>query len=111
MNYTSDSRLEIVANETRSELLARGLSLKEIEANLRTWGTRITRWNVRAEIAGRFNSALSTDFCARIHALALATLGPESHYEYAVQGADSSIPGFRIAACWNCWRIPPNYAN
>ena len=85
LNYTSDTALEAIADATRRELLALGFTDKDIEANLRTWGSRLTRWHDRltldkAELQARLGS--------RIHALALAVLGPERHYEYAVQGAD-----------------------
>lgn len=86
LNYTSDTRLEAVADETRQELLAAGLSAGEIEANLRTWGARLDRWDHRLEPdAWR---ATARRLGGRIHALALAGLGPERRYEYAVQGAD-----------------------
>jgi len=84
LNYTSDTQLEAIADETRRELSALGLTTKEIEANLRTWGSRLNRWDHRSVLSADMQERLG----GRIHALALATLGPERSYEYAVQGAD-----------------------
>ncbi len=84
LNYTSDTRLEAIADECRRELLALGLSDKEIEANLRTWGSRLGRWDYRSVLGADLQERLG----GRIHALALAVLGPDRHYGYAVQGAD-----------------------
>jgi len=88
LNYTSDTQLETIANETRRELSALGLTPKEIEANLRTWGSRLNRWDHRTMLDPLLSADLQARLGGRIHALALATLGPERSYEYAVQGAD-----------------------
>jgi len=84
LNYTSDTQLETIADETRLELSALGLTPKEIEANLRTWGSRLNCWDHRSVLSADLQERLG----GRVHALALATLGPERSYEYAVQGAD-----------------------
>ena len=88
LNYTSDTQLEAVADESRRELLASGLTPKEIEANLRTWGTRLSQWDHRSMLDPLLIADIQNRLGGRIHALALATLGPERNYEYAVQGAD-----------------------
>lgn len=89
LNYTSDTELAGVANQTRAELLELGLSNKDIEANIRTWGPRLSRWDFRPELAARLNpQSLALHLQSGMHALALATLGPERDYEYVVQGAD-----------------------
>jgi len=88
LNYTSDTQLEAVANETRRELLALGLTPKEIEANLRTWGARLSQWDHRQPFEPLLKTKLQERLGGRIHTLALATLGPERSYEYAIQGAD-----------------------
>ncbi|MDO9103653.1 MAG: hypothetical protein Q7U57_01695 [Methylovulum sp.] len=84
LNYTSDTQLEAIADETHRELLALGLTAKEIEANLRTWGARLGHWASRQPPS----TGLLERMGGRIHVLALAVLGPERRYEYAVQGAD-----------------------
>ncbi len=88
LNYTSDTRLEAIANETRNDLIASGLTVKEIEANLRTWGTRLNQWDHRLVFDPLLKTQLQERLSGGIHALALATLGAERHYEHAVQGAD-----------------------
>ena len=88
LSYTSDTQLEIIADETRKELLALGLTAKEIEANLRTWGTRLSQWSYRVGHESPIKIDLEERFSGRIHVLALATLGPERQYEYALKGAD-----------------------
>jgi hypothetical protein len=87
-NYTSDSQLEVIAENTRQQLLALGITSKEIDANLRLWGAGISRWYLRPEIAAQLHSAKLAHLRPGIHALALAVLGAESSYEFAVQGAD-----------------------
>ncbi|MEI8133419.1 MAG: hypothetical protein WCG34_13385, partial [Leptolinea sp.] len=88
LSYTSDTQLEIIADETRKELLALGLTAKEIEANLRTWGTRFSQWSYHVGHESPIKMDLEERFKGRIHVLALATLGPERQYEYALKGAD-----------------------
>jgi hypothetical protein len=88
LNYTSDTRLEAIADETRQALLSSGFTLKEIEANLRTWGTRLNQWDHRAKLNPLELAESQRRLAGRLHALALVSLGPERRYEYAAQGAD-----------------------
>jgi hypothetical protein len=88
LNYTSDTRLADIAEAVRGELLTAGFGAKEIEANLRTHGPQPERWDHRAGIAPEALSRLRDRLAGRIHALALAVLGPETDYQRAVQSAD-----------------------
>lgn len=85
LNYTSDTRLAALADETQQELLALGLSIKEIEANLCTWGARLKRWDTRAPA---LDAKMQEKLRGPLHVLALAMLGPERDYRQAAQGAD-----------------------
>jgi len=86
LRYTSDTRIEQVADEVRGLLVAAGLSDDDIQANVATFGPRIERW---AKLRGRpETAALARKIGGRIHALVLATLGPDRSYEHALQGAD-----------------------
>jgi hypothetical protein len=88
LNYTSDTRLQAVADETRQELLRLGLTAKEIEANLRTWGARLNQWNYRVTLDPWVKTELQQRLGGHLHTLVLAILGPERHYEDAVRGVD-----------------------
>jgi len=86
LRYTSDTRIEQVADEVKAELRSAGLSDDDIRANVTTFGPRITRW---ARLRGRAGTEeLARRIGGKIHALALAVLGPDRSYEHALQGAD-----------------------
>jgi hypothetical protein len=87
-SYTSDSKLENLAEEAQRRLLEAGFGLSEIEANLRSHGPRLDAWAGRAEFSPDAARALSAHLGGKLHALALRVLGPESSYERALQGAD-----------------------
>ncbi len=88
LNYTSDTQLEAIADATRKELLAAGLTDKEIEANLSTWGIALSQWDHRVDLSPLAKKQLHDRLAGHLHVLALANLGPERDYHYAVQGAD-----------------------
>ncbi|HUL13714.1 MAG TPA: hypothetical protein VLU73_16305, partial [Methylococcaceae bacterium] len=88
LNYTSDTRLAEIAEQTRTELLDYGFSAREIEANLRSHGPRLRLWSHRLPLAPKERDDLQQRLGGRIHALALTVLGPEFHYPHALQGAD-----------------------
>jgi len=99
LNYTSDTQLEAIADVTRKELLTAGLTDKEIEANLQTWGIDLSQWDHRADLNPLAKEQLQERLAGRLHVLALASLGPERDYDYAVQGADvidTGIPHQRL---------------
>ncbi|MCC7263624.1 MAG: hypothetical protein IT369_13995 [Candidatus Latescibacteria bacterium] len=87
-SYTSDSKLEDLAEEAQRELVAAGFSPSEIEANLRSHGPRLETWAGRAGLEPAAGRALAARLGGKLHALALRVLGPESSYERALQGAD-----------------------
>lgn len=87
-SYTSDSKLEDLAEAAQRELVAAGYSPSEIEANLRSHGPRLESWAGRAGLQPAAGRALAARLGGRLHALALRVLGPEPTYERALQGAD-----------------------
>ena len=88
LSYTSDTRLEQIAEEARSMLLAAGLSEAEIEANVVSFGPRLRRWAKSAPFEASDLDALALRVGSSIHALCLQVAGPERSYEHALQGAD-----------------------
>lgn len=88
LHYTSDTRLEQIANQTRNELEALGISGKEIDANLLSWGPRLTDWSLRITLKPTERVLLKKRLAAGLHALALQVTGPERSYENALRGAD-----------------------
>ena len=88
LNYTSDSRLTALAQQTRSELLACGLADREIDANLRTHGPRLDAWHHRSTPAAERLQNLRERPGGGLQALALSVLGPERDYPAALRGAD-----------------------
>ncbi len=87
-SYTSDSKLDSLAEDAQRELLAAGFSPSEIEANLSSHGPRLEAWAGRAGLEPARARALTARLGGKLHALALRVLGPESSYERALQGAD-----------------------
>lgn len=88
LGYTSDTRLEAVAEGVRQELAAAGFANAEIDASLATYGPHVERWAAAADIDAGLRADLSRRLAGRLHALALQVLGPERSYERALQGAD-----------------------
>jgi len=86
VRYTSDATLEQMSDALKERLYAFGLDDSDIEANMATFGPRLERW---AKLRGNPDAKELIDgLDGRVHALALAVLGPERSYERAVQGAD-----------------------
>ncbi|HRS94393.1 MAG TPA: hypothetical protein P5179_03895 [Candidatus Latescibacteria bacterium] len=85
LRYTSDTRLEEYAEEARVALVTAGLSDEDIRAHMATFGPRLERWT---RLRNRGAAELAGCLKGKVHALALAVLGPERSYEHALQGAD-----------------------
>lgn len=86
LRYTSDTRIEHVADEVRAELWAAGLSDDDIRANFSTFGPHIASW---AKLRGKPGTGeLVRRIGGTVHALALAVLGPDRSYEHALEGSD-----------------------
>ncbi|MGB0604082.1 MAG: hypothetical protein ACPGRY_03950 [Candidatus Latescibacterota bacterium] len=88
LSYTSDTHLEEIAAEGENRLLASGFTEGEIEANMQVYGPDLMRWAHRAPIDEAIKRALGEELGGRLHALHLATVGPEYEFERALQGAD-----------------------
>ncbi len=86
LRYTSDTRIENVADAVRAELNSAGLSDEDIDTNIRAFGPHLEKWaRIRGTDAAQ---KLRDTIGGRIHALTLAVLGPDRSYEHALQGAD-----------------------
>ena len=88
LSYTSDTHLEEIANDTERQLLNAGFSDTEIAANMQVYGPDLTRWAHRNPMDDETLHTLGQQLGGRLHALHLATVGPEYDYERALQGAD-----------------------
>ena len=88
LSYTSDTRLEEIASEVENRLLASGFSDGEIDANMQVYGPNLMRWAHRAPVDEETKLALGKELGGRLHALHLATVGPDYEFERALQGAD-----------------------
>ncbi len=88
LNYTSDTQLEQIAHQTRNELESLGINSKEIDANLLSWGPRLTDWSLRIKLNLTERAMLKKRLAGGLHALALQVTGPERSYDNALSGAD-----------------------
>jgi len=88
LTYTGDSPLSAIARQTWAELLAAGFGEREIEANLRSHGSRLEAWQQRSGLAPDARLDLAARLGGGLQVLALALLGPEQDYDAAVRGAD-----------------------
>jgi hypothetical protein len=86
LRYTSDTRIEDIAGEVQAALRNSGLSDDDIRGYMVAFGPRVERWT---KLRGKPGTReLSRRIGGKIHALALASLGPDRSYEHALQGAD-----------------------
>lgn len=88
LGYTSDTRLESIAETVRADLLAADFADTEIDASLATFGPHPQQWATASPNAAGRGQELAQQLGGRLHALALQVLGPERSYERALQGAD-----------------------
>jgi hypothetical protein len=88
LGYTSDTKLESIAESARAELIAADFTDAEIDASLATFGPHPQLWATASPVAAGRRRQLAERLGGRIHALALQVLGPERTYERALQGAD-----------------------
>ena len=68
LGYTSDTRLEAVAEGVRQELAAAGFANAEIDASLATYGPHVERWAAAADIDAGLRADLSRRLAGRLHA-------------------------------------------
>jgi len=88
LGYTSDTKLESIADSARAELVAADFSDAEIDASLATYGPHPDLWATASDVAADRGGQLAQQLDGRLHVLALQVLGPERTYERALQGAD-----------------------
>ena len=88
LTYTSDTELEIQANNAQNKLLEAGFSDSEIEANMHVHGVDISEWDHRILIKPETKEVLKKKIGGSIHALHLSIVGPDYDYEHALQGSD-----------------------
>lgn len=84
LGYTSDTRLEAIAEQARADLLGCGFSDAEIDASIATFGPFPEQW-ASADPEAPSRARIEP---GGLHALSLQVLGPDRTYERALQGAD-----------------------
>ncbi len=88
LHYTSDTRLEEIANQVQVILGDYGLTEDQIRANATVHGGRLQRWAGIKELPQEEQDDLIRRVGGQIHALVLQMRGPGRDYEKDVQGID-----------------------
>ena len=97
--YTSDARLDEIANRVQVQLGDYGLSEDQIRANAEVYGGNLRRWAVFSQRPPEAIQDVLDRVGGGIHALVLKLRGPGRDYELDVQGIDvlnTGIPFSRL---------------
>ena len=86
--YTSDSRLDEVANQVQVQLADYGLTEDQIRANCEVYGGDLRQWAGISHLPEERIEGLLRRVGGGIHALVLKLRGPGRDYERDVQGVD-----------------------
>ncbi len=86
--YTSDSRLDEIANRVQVQLGDYGLTEDQIRANAQVYGGDLRRWAGIARLPEERIQELIHRVGGSIHALVLKLRGPGRDYETDIQGID-----------------------
>ncbi len=86
--YTSDAKLDEIADQVQVILNDYGLTEDQIRANATVFGGRLRQWAGISQLPKAEQDGLIARVGGRIHALVLRTRGPGRSYETDVQGVD-----------------------
>ena len=86
--YTTDTRLDAIAESVKTKLADVGLSEEQITANAKVYGGRLRAWAGVKDLPEDRRERLIADVGGNIHALVLKYRGPGRDYEKDVQGID-----------------------
>ncbi|MBT3345805.1 MAG: hypothetical protein HN404_22600 [Gemmatimonadetes bacterium] len=88
LSYTSDSRLDEIANQVQVKVSDYGLTEDQIRANCEVYGGDLRRWAGISHLPEERIQSLLERVGGGIHALVLKLRGPGRDYERDVQGVD-----------------------
>lgn len=86
--YTSDTRLDQIADRVQVKLGDFGLSEEQIIANCQAFGGNLRAWAGLRQIPAEQLDRITSEIGGEIHALVLKLRGPGRNYEKDVQGVD-----------------------
>ncbi len=86
--YTSDTRLDSIAESVKTQLIDVGLTEEQITANAKVYGGNLRAWAGVKNLSEERREQLIRDVGGSIHALVLKYRGPGRDYEKDVQGID-----------------------
>ncbi|HNT34029.1 MAG TPA: hypothetical protein PKH07_03435, partial [bacterium] len=86
--YTSDTRLDQVADRVKVKLGDFGLSEEQITANCQAFGGNLRAWAGLRQIPAEQLERIVSDIGGEVHALVLKLRGPGRNYEKDIQGID-----------------------
>ena len=105
--YTSDSRLDEIANGAQVQLGDYGLTEEQIRANCEVYGGDLRQWAGIAHLPKENVDGLVQRVGGGIHALVLKLRGPGRDYERDVQGVDVLNTGIPFADLLTLIQDPP----
>jgi len=86
--YTSDTKIDAVAEAVKTQLIDVGLTEEQITANAKVYGGCLRAWAGVKDLPEERRERLILDVGGNIHALVLKYRGPGRDYEKDVQGID-----------------------
>ncbi|MEW6234251.1 MAG: hypothetical protein AB1656_02590 [Candidatus Omnitrophota bacterium] len=86
--YSSDAKLDEIANQAQVILGDYGLTEEQIRANASVYGGRLRRWGGVKPLPPKEQDELAAALGGKIHALVLKMRGPGRDYERDIQGID-----------------------
>ena len=105
--YTSDSRLDEIANQVQVQLGDYGLTEEQIRANAEVFGGDLRRWAGISHLPEEQIQGLVDRVGGGIHALGLKLRGPGRDYEKDVQGIDVLNTGIPFPQLLELLQDPP----
>lgn len=107
LSYTSDSRLDEIANQIQVKISDYGLTEDQIRANCEVYGGDLRRWAGISNLPEERIQGLLQRVGGGIHALVLKLRGPGRDYERDVQGIDVLNTGIPFKQLLNLVQDPP----
>jgi len=106
--YTSDARLDEIANRVQVQLGDCGLTEDQIRANCEVYGGNLRRWAGISHLSPDAIQDVLDRIGGGIHALVLKLRGPAGTTSSTCRASMSSTPGFPFHSFSTWWKIRPN---